>query len=363
MSLPGFYVIMAVKEIVKYYVALPDCFLIWGKGMGKIFRWVCLLLLLLCVSGCGMQKQEQPAGGMIRVCSSMNRAVSEALINDFADKYGIVVEFDPLVATSLQQRLELLNKSKVDVWMGGSAEEYYMAGDRDMLVPFLPKSAANIPPKYMDRDGRWVPLTVDYIAFLSNRRNMHRLGVEPPETWDALLQPVLHNEVAMADPATGGASYGMITSLWQLRGMEQALKFAGEIRTQQIQYLPTEAKAGYEVYLGRKSIAVMSLRHALALEKEHDFLYSAPVQDGNKNMITAVAILKRGENPNAAQRFIEYLFSKDALRIMRERGMYPLLDEMAMKNMADTPGLIPSDDLLWMAGQKQELIKAWVNAK
>jgi len=27
------------------------------------------------------------------------------------------------------------------------------------------------------------------------------------------------------------------------------------------------------------------------------------------------------------------------------------------------PGLLPNDDLGWMAGRKQELIKEWLNAK
>jgi len=331
--------------------------------MKKINRLVVLLLAVLILAGCGMQKEDPAAGGIIRICSSMNRNLSEALINGFANKTGIVVEFDPLVETNLARRLELLSDSKVDVWLGGSAEEYYMAGERDLLVPYLPRGAVNIPPQYMDRDGRWIPLSIDYIALLSNQSNMKKLGIEPPGSWDELLQPVLHNEIVMADPATGGPSYGMITSLWQLRGLEQAMKFAGILRTQQVQYLPTEAKAGYEVYLGKKAVAVMSLRHALALEKEHRFLYASPVRDGNKNMITAVAVLRTGENRKAAERFVEYLFSKEALRIMQEHGLKPLVNEIDQKDRPKALNLISNDDLRWMAEQKQELIKEWLNAR
>ena len=268
-----------------------------------------------------------------------------------------------MVATTLSQRLDLLGNSKVDVWMGGSAEEYYMAAERDMLAPYLPKGAASIPPQYMDRAGRWVPLSIDYIALLSNRNNMQKLGIEPPSSWDELLQPVLHNEIAMADPVTGGPPYGLITSLWQLRGRDAALQFAGTLRTQQVLYLPTEAKAGYEVYLGSKAVAVMSLRHALALEREHPFLYAAPVRDGNKNMITAAAILKNGQKRKEAERLMEYLFSKEALQIMREYQMSPLADALNDKNKYGDIGIVPNDDLRWMAGEKQALIREWLNAK
>ena len=324
---------------------------------------ICIVLLaVLAGTGCSNQKQGNQPEGVVRVCSSMNRNLSEALTQGFANKTGIVVEFEPLVATSLAQRLELLSNSRVDVWMGGSAEEYYMAGEREMLVPYLPKGAANISPQYLDRDGRWVPLFMDHIALLSNRNNMKRLGIEPPVTWDELLQPVLHNEIVMTDMGTGGPPFGMVTSLWQLRGKEKALQFAGGLRTQQVQYQPTEAKAGYEVYLGRKSVAVMSLFHALALEKEHSFLYAAVVDDGNKNMITAAAILKNGEKRQEAERFMEYLFSKEAMQIFREYGRKPLADEPSGEKRG-TPLLTANDDLRWMAENKQELIKEWLNAK
>ena len=324
-----------------------------------LFSAVCALFL----EGCAMQAQDKPVENVVRICSSMNRNLSEKLIEDFANKTGVVVEFDPLVATSLSQRLDLLGNSKVDVWMGGSAEEYYMAAERDMLATYLPRGAAGIPPQYMDRDGRWVPLSIDYIALLSNRNNMKKLGIEPPSSWDELLQPVLHNEIVMADPVTGGPPYGLITSLWQLRGRDAALRFAGDLRTQQVLYLPTEAKAGYEVYLGRKSLAVMSLRHALALEKEHPFLYAAPVRDGNKNMITAAAILKTGEKRRAAERFMDYLFSKEAVQILREFRMNPLVDALNDKNKYGDTGTVPNDDLRWMAGEKQALIREWINAR
>ena len=238
-----------------------------------------------------------------------------------------------------------------------------MAAERDMLVPYLPRGAANIPPQYMDRDGRWVPLSIDYIALLSNRNNMRKLGIEPPSSWDELLQPVLHKEIVMADPATGGPPYGLITSLWQLRGRDAALQFAGSLRTQQVLYLPTEAKAGYEVFLGNKAVAVMSLRHALALEREHPFLYAVPVRDGNKNMITATAILKNGEKRKEAERLMEYLLSKEALQIMREYRMNPLADVLNDKNKYGDIGVVPNDDLRWMAGEKQALIREWINAK
>ena len=53
---------------------------------------VLVLLLLFAVWGCGTRKQEPNGAGIVRICSSMNRNISEALINGFANKTGIVVD-------------------------------------------------------------------------------------------------------------------------------------------------------------------------------------------------------------------------------------------------------------------------------
>lgn len=324
----------------------------------------CLLLLVtMAVAACMGPEEKKSEVQSVNICSSMSRDLSMALINDFAERTGILVEFDPLVPINLAQRLSVLENSKVDIWLGGFSEEYYMAAERKMLDSYLPATAADLPPQYMDRANRWLPVSVDHIALLSNLRVIRNLGIKAPETWEELLQPVLYKEITMSDPEIGGASFGQITSIWQLRGQEAALRYAGLLRTQEVAYLPTDAKAGYEVYSGNKSVAILSLSHARALEKEHHFLYAVPVKDGNKNMITAAAILKKGVHKRASQRFMDYLLTPEAARIMRKYGMKPLADTLYQERQKMQGIQIPYDDLYWIASSKQQLIKAWLNAR
>lgn len=326
-----------------------------------------LSLAVLAVAGCGGSGGVGSSGDgpkVVAVASSMNRDLSKALTNDFANRTGIVVEFEPLNARGLRDRLDSFNTSTADVWMGGTAEEYYLAGDRKLLVPYHPAAAANLPPEYLDREGQWTPLSIDRIAFLSNTDRLEELHVRPPETWIELLQPVLHNETILAVPEAGGASYGMITTLWQLWGQEKALQYAGIFRTQKPTYVPTDAKAAYAVFQGSKAVAVLPLRHARMLEREHRFLTATAVKDGNKNLITAVAILKGGMHRAEAQRFLDYLLSADASRIMRDYGFTPLLDDvLSHDRKPQETGPITNDDLRWAALYKQDIIKAWLNAK
>ena len=326
---------------------------------------LCAVLLACGLAGCGSSGSGSSGDPrVVAVASSMNRNLSQALTKDFANRTGIVVEFEPLNARGLRDRLDSFGESTADVWMGGTAEDYYLAGDRKLLVPYHPAAAANIPPQYLDREGQWTPLSIDRIALLSNTEVTRRLHVRPPETWIELLQPVLHNETILAAPEAGGASYGMFTTLWQLRGREKALQYAGLFRTQKPTYVPTDAKAAYAVFQGSKAVAVLPLRHARMLEREHRFLTATAVTDGNKNLITAVAILKGGRHRAEAERFLDYLLSADAARIMRDYGFTPLLDDVLSHDRTPKDeGPIASDDLRWAALYKQDIIKAWLNAK
>lgn len=335
--------------------------------MMKKLLAVLLTLCLFCIAGCDSQKEEQGRKEKsINICSSMNRDLSKALIEDFANRTGILVEFEPLAPAGLPQRLDMLARSRYDVWMGGTVEEYYMAAERRMLVSDHPADAANLPYRYVDRDGRWLPLWTDHIALVSNKRNLRVMGIRAPKRWDDLLQPVLFKELVLASPEVGGASYGMITSIWQLQGREKALRFAGRLRTQKPEYVPTDAKAAYQVYRGTKTVAVLPLKYALALEKEHPDLYAAPVREGNKDLITAAAILDVGPNREAARRFMAYLLSPEAGRIMQAHGIVPLTAEGSTQDFStendDDRYVIPKGDLHWMAAAKQQNVKEWLNA-
>jgi hypothetical protein len=48
---------------------------------------------------------------------------------------------------------------------------------------------------------------------------------------------------------------------------------------------------------------------------------------------------------------------------MRDYRMNPLADALNDKNKYGDTGDVPNDDLRWMAGEKQTLIREWINAK
>ena len=59
--------------------------------------------------------------------------MTDILAEDFAKQQNVKVEVRHLPAGNLDERLNFLREGKFDVWLGGTPEEYYLAGEKKML--------------------------------------------------------------------------------------------------------------------------------------------------------------------------------------------------------------------------------------
>ena len=193
--------------------------------MRKVIIYILTLLTLL-AAGCG---SEQPQPKELQLCSSMGTKLTEVIADSYSKAAGVKVNISYLPGGTQQERLDYLRKHRFDVWLGGTSEEYFMADEQHILQPYIAKESYKVPAELRNRTGQWTSLYLSYIALLSNKNNLHAYGLYAPETWDELLAPQLKDELAIADFDLGGASFGMITSIWQMRGKEQAMAYAAKL--------------------------------------------------------------------------------------------------------------------------------------
>lgn len=335
--------------------------------MKKLWAALAGALCLFGAVGFAGGEGQQAAPQQVKICISMPEAVAGALAVDFTEATGIAAEVVPLPPGSMEHRFAFLAKSGSDVWLGGTAEEFYLAGEQGLLVSCQPRAAYAVPVGFRQNNWLWTALYIDHIGFLSNKRNLHALGLYAPESWEELLEPQLKYELALTDPAVGGAGYGMMTALWQLKGGQRALDFAAQLNAQQPEYFVNLQETVDEVRLGYKTVAVVPLSLALFLESSEENLFATLPSDGNKNLISGAAVLSGGANREAAASFIDYLLSARAADIAEATSM-----RLLWSLSTDAPGgirtqytgkiLAPVDDLSWTAGQKNAVIKRWREA-
>lgn len=331
-----------------------------------LYKIICLLLGVLLLAGCA--KETEPTQKQLLLCSSMNKKITELFAENYSKATGTKVKISYLPAGTQKERFDYLRQNKFDVWLGGTSEEYFLADEQKILQPYIVKEAYKVPAELRNRTGQWTSLYLSYIAFLSNKNNLHAYGLYAPESLEELLVPQLKDEIALADFNLGGASYGLITSIWQLRGKDEALDYAAKLNAQNPVYTQGFGEAVDMVYIGKKTVAVVPLDYALKLERQHSHLFATVVQDANRNMLTCAAIMRNAEHVDEAKAFLDYLMSDEGMELLPENGYhyiwhvkkYPYNDgrRELLGNIS-----VPVDDLGWTAGDKNEIIRAWLNAK
>lgn len=326
--------------------------------------WTTVLILCCCLAvGCGQQEKQRE----LNICSSMGSKLTEVLAEGFAQEADVKVNIKYLPPGSFRERMDFIRENNIDCWLGGTAEEYYLASQQNLLQPYLAEDAYKVPAEMRSREGYWTSLYLEYIALLSNKEKLRQFGLYAPDTWTELLQPAFRDEIVMTDFSYGGASYGMITSVWQLQGKEAALQYAAAFNRQNITYTDSLEKTVQLVYSGEKTIAVLPLKYALHLENRYRHLFATVVEDANRNLLTGAAVIKGSANAAEAQKFLDYLMNDKSMNLLAENGYdymwhvkyYPhnTMRRELLGNIA-----VPSDDLSWTAVEKNEIIRQWLSA-
>ncbi len=125
----------------------------------------------------------------------------------------------------------------VDLLFGGGSTEHQRQADAGRLVDGgfvaahpelfgpggIPQSVGNQP--FWDAQGRWIGTCLSTFGICFNRDLLARLGVGVPSSWEALGDPRLRGQVALADPGKSGSAATVFESLvqreMQLAGPEQ----------------------------------------------------------------------------------------------------------------------------------------------
>src|SRR5574344_1674645 len=331
--------------------------------------WMSLLLVSLLLSGCSStektiqtpaaEKQVAP-GTYLTVVSSLGLERTRTLAQAFADQTGIVVQLEELPAEPLSLRLQFLSTQPADIWLGGTAEEYYQADKQRYLQSYQAAASATLPAEFKDRGNRWTPVAVDYLALLTNKDKARRLHVPVLSGLTELTQPVLYRDIVMARPESGGASFSLITTAWQWWGREQALDFSGRLRTQEVTYVLSDAEAALAVYQGKKTVALLPLSCALALQREHRELAALPVRDCNAAQVMGAALLKSAPHPAAAGKFLDFLLSSQGQELVRSGGL--IVPGTPLVAGGEAVPLVHKD-LAWTGTYKADIIQEWLNAR
>ena len=255
--------------------------------------------------------QHTTAASISVLCSSIDDAC-RAWAEGFTDRTGVAVD---MVRMSTGEALARLSRpdgaDDFDVWHGGPADLFEIAGNRGLLAAYRSPAAAAIPERYRDPDGYWTGTYLGVLGFCSNRNVLADLGVAVPTTWDDLLDAALAREVSAPNPLSSGSGYALVWTTRVRTGDDAAtLDYLRALDRSVLQYTASGLAPARVAGRGEVAVAVTFSQHCVKAQEAgyEDLVVSYPA-DGTGAEVGAVAVLAAAPDPAAARRYVDYALS------------------------------------------------------
>lgn len=292
--------------------------------------------------------------------SANDDTVNKIVAEGFKSASGITVD---VVSTGSGVLFRRLNseaaRPQADVIWGTSAA--LLTQNRKLFAPYAAKDEDKVPAAYRDPDNLWLGTNLQVLTINQNTKSIP--AAQGPKSWEDLLDPKWKGKIAYTDPANSGSSYATATMLISTWGDNDAAwqklgKLLANCKVLNRSTLVFDGNGTGEYPLG------ISLEYAGYLWAHN----GAPVEvnyptDGTLALAEGVAIIKGGPNPQAAQKFVDFVNSA-ALQeqLLRTTFRRPARQDVNLAAAGGMPPvsklkLLTYDDQKWDAARRETLEK------
>ncbi|MDR2745112.1 MAG: ABC transporter substrate-binding protein [Desulfovibrio sp.] len=297
------------------------------------------------------------------VYTSMKESLIGGLRDGFVKKHpDIKMDYQSAGAGKLMAKIAAEGESGkilADVLWTSEVPDFYdmkQKGKLEKYVSPVTSESAFLNP-FADYDGHFTAARLGTLGIVYNTRFIKTA----PKTWQDLFGAAYKNAFGIANPALSGTAYMSVALLGKQFGWEFFEKLAvnkARIGKGSGQVIDDTASGELVASLAVDYIAndKISKGATMALVYPPEMLV-AP---------SPVAIIKGTANLNAAQKFVDYLLSREAQTIIAEEGTLPVRNDVAVPQKFGLPK--PDEALkrsikinyLEMMAQKEATVKKFV---
>ncbi len=286
-------------------------------------KWVFLLLsMFLACAAFAADIDKAKAEGKVNLYA--NITAIEPLMENFTATQGVEgiytrVSTSKYLATVLTEHEA--GKLQADV-LQGPLPILQTLKDKGVLAPYRSPSAVGYPDWAL-ADDTIVQFGIEYVAPIYNKELVKPADV--PKRYEDLTDPKWFDKIVMPDPATHA------TTISWLVGLKEAKVFADEaawmafvkgLAANKPMFVKSFSPTPAPVESGEKLIAISMPKYIITKAPAPlDWAHVSPLLGSPRG----IALAAKAPNPNAAQLFIDYWLSKNAMQMLADKvGEYVL---------------------------------------
>jgi iron(III) transport system substrate-binding protein len=324
-----------------------------------------IVMVFLCLSSVGALAAETS----LNAYSIWPENWARPMFEEFEKATGIHVNFVRFSSgEALVRVIAEKNNPQVDVLFGGPVETHSAGIKEGVFEPYKPPSFAVLGPRFKNAEGYWVGIADDPLVFMSNKKFLEERKLNPPASWQDLLDPAYKGMIQMADARTSGTAVTRIFSILEVFGRDEdkAFDYMKKLRANVQVYTKSGGGGTIPVGLGQAGAGIFFIVDALKTQQEgYDVVVSFP-KEGIGTSTEAIALIKGAKNPEAGKKLIDWasspamqnLFAKYKINFVPAHP--DVKTEPSLAAVLKGANIFPID--IDFAGQnRKRLVELWVN--
>lgn len=268
----------------------------------------------------------------INVYTALEDDIIEAYLTSFREQYpNITINITrDSTGTIISKLIAEKDDPVADVVWGTAVTSLLTLDDYDLIQPYDPEGVDRILSQFKDVEtpARWVGIDVPETAFLVNKAECERLGVDVPESYADLIKPEYESHIAMSDPTSSGTGLFIINGMLQMMATEKGDYTAGweyldAFDKNVIEYTPSGSKPAKMVAAGEALIGLSMGYRCVTLAQENPECVVVFPSEGSAWDVEANCLIKKSEVKDAAKVFLDWAISDEAMESYQEE--YPII--------------------------------------
>ncbi len=288
------------------------------------------------------------AGERLMVYTSVKESFMGKLRDAFLEKHP-EISFDCFSAGagSLMAKIAAERQSgriMADILWHSEVPDFYQLKKEGVWEKYISQEARSVKSTVKDPDGFFTPARLVTLGIAYNTKMIS----VPPKGWQDMLDPRFKNGFAIANPALSGTAMMSVAMIVHTFGWDyiQKLKANGaKMGSGSEQVVSDTASGVFKASLAPDYIAIDKIRKRATLGIV--FPKEMPV------IPSPIAVFKGTPNLKAAQKFVDFLLSKEGQTLVAAEGTLPVRADVAVDGKH---GLPPADEAVKRA-MKMDYLK------